>query len=84
MQKNYEKTGEMSNEDGFGGEGWFLCRSCGGRLNVGDGYYEKDGKPYCEDCVEAATLSDLVRICEAEEVELAEAIGLSHGYIEGA
>ena len=80
MQKGYEKPREMSNR----GEACFRCRSCGAWLSAGDGYYEKDGKPYCEDCVGGATLSDLVRICEAEEDELTEAVGLRHGYVEEA
>ena len=58
------------------------CRSCGARLMEGDGYYEKDGKPYCEDCLEGAGLADLVRISETEVETLLSSIGLRHAYLE--
>ncbi len=58
------------------------CRCCGAPLSEGDGCYEKDGKPYCEDCLEAASLDDLVRISEVEAEELLFSIGIRHTYIE--
>jgi hypothetical protein len=48
----------------------------------GDGYYEKDGNPYCEDCLEGASLEDLVRISEIETEVLLSSIGLRHAYLE--
>ena len=58
------------------------CRCCGAMLMEGDGYYEKDGKPNCEDCLEGASLEDLVRISEIDAEALLSSIGLRHAYLE--
>jgi len=59
------------------------CRSCGRILMGGEGYYQTDGKPYCEDCVESADLEDLIRICETSAHTIYCLIGLSHRYLMG-
>lgn len=30
------------------------CESCGAEIREGDTYYNLDGVPYCEECIEAA------------------------------
>ncbi len=57
------------------------CGYCGRILIGGEGYYQKDGKPYCEDCVESADLEDLIRICETDSHELFRSVGLTHDYV---
>ena len=57
------------------------CHSCGQILVGGEGFYQADGKPYCEECVESADLQDLIRICETEADELYRSIGLRHGFV---
>ena len=74
-------------ENSFVGEGncefTVRCQFCGRILIGGEGYYERDGKPYCEDCVESADLEDLIRICETDTDELYRSVGLSHGFVVG-
>ncbi len=57
------------------------CKHCGRILIGGEGYYRKDGKPYCEECVESADLEDLIRICETDSHELFRSVGLTHDYV---
>ena len=57
------------------------CCSCGQILMGGEGYYQADGKPYCEECVESADLEDLVRICETNMESIYRSIGLSHQFV---
>jgi len=59
------------------------CQSCGRILTGGEGYYQTDGKPYCEECVESADLEDLVRICETTAQTIYCLIGLSHRFVAG-
>ena len=59
------------------------CRSCGKILVGGEGYYQSDGEPHCEDCVESADLEDLVRICETSTENIYRLIGLSHQFVLG-
>ena len=49
----------------------------------GEGYYQQNGKPYCEECVESADLEDLIRICETDSDELYRSVGLQHGFVAG-
>lgn len=57
------------------------CQDCGRILIGGEGYYQRDGKPYCEDCVESADLEDFIRICETDKEELYRAVGLTHKFV---
>ena len=57
------------------------CQYCGKTLMGGEGCYRRDGKPYCEECVESADLEDLIRICETDTDELYRTVGLSHEYV---
>ena len=59
------------------------CFDCGRVLMGGEGYYQKDGKPYCEHCVESADLEDLIRICETDADEIYRAVGLAHVFVDG-
>ena len=52
-------------------------------LTGGEGYYQRDGKPYCEECVESADLAELIRICETDTDELYRSMGLCHAYVGG-
>lgn len=58
------------------------CRSCGSLLLEGDGYYSMNGLLYCEECVEAATLEELVQICDSEPDELLCRLGMRHGFFD--
>ncbi len=58
------------------------CAGCGVRLLEGDGYYETNGKPYCEECINGASLEELVRICETETEEVLGELGLCHRYFD--
>ena len=60
------------------------CQYCGKILMGGEGYYQQNGKPYCEECVESADLEDLIRICETDSDELYRSVGLQHGFVAGA
>lgn len=57
------------------------CQACGRILMCGEGYYQRDGKPYCEECVESADLEELIRICETDTQELYRSVGLTHEYV---
>lgn len=57
------------------------CQYCGKALTGGEGCYRRNGKPYCEECVESADLEDLIRICETDTDELYRSMGLSHAYV---
>ena len=59
------------------------CHYCGKFLMDGEGYYQQNGKPYCEECVEGADLNDLIRICETNSDELYRSVGLQHGFVAG-
>ena len=60
------------------------CTVCGGRLYEGEICYEMNGKLYCSECVEGATLEELVRICESDDSEeLLERMGLTRGAYGG-
>ncbi len=81
----------MSKKDGYFDIQGFLetkedeftvkCASCGQILIGGEGFYQVDGKPYCEECVESADLEDLVRICETNLQTIYRMIGLSHQFV---
>lgn len=83
----------MSKKDGYFDINSFLemesrectlkCQFCGRILMGGEGYYQTDGKPYCEDCVESADLEDLIRICETSLHSIYGLIGLSHRFVMG-
>lgn len=54
------------------------CASCGKALRRGDGFYQKNGFPYCEDCLELADTDTLVRICETQKQTWLEQMGFAH------
>lgn len=68
----------------YGGDLAVRCRSCGARLGDGEPYYLTNGKPYCAECVEAADIEELVRICETETEELYLKLGLRKGDFDPA
>lgn len=68
----------------YGGGRGIRCMSCGARLGDGEPYYLTNGKPYCAECVEAADLEELVRICETETEELYFRMGLVWGAYDSA
>ncbi|MBR7099353.1 MAG: hypothetical protein IKC59_08060 [Clostridia bacterium] len=80
MKQHYYDLGFF---DEFDQSDSIYCTDCRRILMDGEGYYQKDGKPYCEHCVESADLDDLIRICETNVDELYRAIGLAHGYVDG-
>ena len=67
----------------YNGDFTVKCQYCGRILMGGEGYYQRDGKPYCEDCVESADLEDLIRICETDVDELYRSVGLTHNLVLG-
>lgn len=58
------------------GERRLRCRRCGGVLRKGSEAYEKNGNPYCGDCIAQMDLESLLRICEMEKESLLKQIGL--------
>ncbi len=54
------------------------CASCGEPLSVGDGFYRKNGFPYCESCLDFADAETLVRICELSKREWLTQMGFEH------
>ena len=81
MEQFYCNWGESVFSEGCDSEFTVKCGYCGRILIGGEGYYQKDGKPYCEDCVESADLEDLIRICETDSHELFRSVGLTHDYV---
>ena len=67
----------------YDGDFTVKCQYCGRILMGGEGYYQRDGKPYCEECVESADLEDLIRICETDVDELYRSVGLTHNLVLG-
>ena len=67
--------------EGSAGDFTVNCQYCGRILMGGEGYYQQNGKPYCEECVEGADLEDLIRICETDTDELYRSVGLRHGFV---
>ena len=82
MEQFYCNWSESVFSEGCDSEFTVKCGYCGRILIGGEGYYQKDGKPYCEDCLEGASLADLVRISETEVETLLSSIGLRHAYLE--
>ena len=58
------------------------CRECGIQIFPGDGCYIVNGKRYCEECVESATLEDLVRMCDIEQEEILGELGIRHCFFD--
>lgn len=54
------------------------CASCGEELSVGDGFYRKNGFPYCESCLDFADTETLIRICETNKREWLRQMGFTH------
>ena len=54
------------------------CVECGERIHAGLGYYQTNGFPYCEDCLELADTDTLVRICEMKKQTWLEQMGFAH------
>jgi hypothetical protein len=81
MEQFYCNWSEKVFSEQCGNEFTVKCGYCGRILIGGEGYYQKDGKPYCEDCVESADLEDLIRICETDSHELFRSVGLTHDYV---
>ena len=81
MEQFYCNWSESVFSEGCDSEFTVKCGYCGRILIGGEGYYQKDGKPYCEDCVESADLEDLIRICETDSHELFRSVGLTHDYV---
>ena len=81
MEQFYCNWSESVFSKGCDSEFTVKCGYCGRILIGGEGYYQKDGKPYCEDCVESADLEDLIRICETDSNELFRSVGLTHDYV---
>ncbi len=57
----------------FGGT---RCRNCGADLTKRDCFYLSHGKPYCPDCIEDASVDDLVRFCETTWDEWLSEMGI--------
>lgn len=57
--------------------GGICCSLCGSRLKKGDEYcIDEDGEVICRECVDAAEIETILRICEAESAfALAEQLG---------
>lgn len=51
------------------------CATCGAELDAERGYYERDGFPYCRECIEYAEIETLIRICETNKREWLEKLG---------
>ena len=56
------------------------CAVCGSDLREGERAYERDGIPYCRNCLLDAPGSELIRICEKGETAFFRGLGfLSRG-----
>jgi hypothetical protein len=44
----------------------------------GKAYYQRNGFPYCEACMEVIDTDLLIRICETNRVDWLEKMGFSH------
>ena len=53
------------------------CLLCGELVGVDDGYYQKDGFPYCKACMEVIDTDLLIRICETDRQTWLESMGFS-------
>ena len=58
------------------------CTSCGEILSKGDGFYQKNGFPYCESCLDFADAETLIRICETSKREWLKSMGFTHQTME--
>ena len=78
-----QKTGntdeEFPNRAGkprlFGRLGKPRCLLCGELIPLGEGYYQKNGFPYCKFCMEAIDTDLLIRICETDRQKWLESMG---------
>lgn len=54
------------------------CLLCGELIDASEGYYEKDGFPYCKCCLEVIDTDLLIRICETNRKKWLESMGFSY------
>lgn len=54
------------------------CASCGEPIDQENGFYQKDGFPYCESCLDFADTETLIRICETSKREWLKHMGFTH------
>ena len=54
------------------------CLLCGELIEASDGYYERDGFPYCKFCMEVIDTDLLIRICETNRKKWLESMGFSY------
>ena len=54
------------------------CLLCGALVGGDDGYYQKDGFPYCKPCMEVIDTDLLIRICETDRKNWLESMGFSY------
>ena len=53
------------------------CLLCGELVGGGKAYYQRNGFPYCEACMEVIDTDLLIRICETNRVDWLEKMGFS-------
>lgn len=51
------------------------CLLCGEKIESGALYYQRNGFPYCFDCMEVIDTDSLIRICESERKEWLQNMG---------
>ena len=54
------------------------CLLCGALVEGEQGYYERDGFPYCESCMEVIDTDLLIRICETDRKNWLKSMGFSY------
>jgi len=54
------------------------CLLCGELIALEDGFYERDGFPYCKPCMEVIDTDLLIRICETDRKNWLESMGFSY------
>ena len=60
-----------------------FCRLCGERIEEGAFFYQRNGFPYCEACMDVIDTDQLVRICELSRQEWLEKMGFLYQKQEG-
>ena len=51
------------------------CLLCGEEISLQKGFYERDGFPYCNFCMEVIDTDSLIRICETNRQKWLENMG---------
>ena len=54
------------------------CLLCGELVEASNGYYLKDGFPYCKPCMEVIDTDLLIRICETNRKNWLKSMGFSY------